>query len=126
MAILDTNCPMHSLKITSSVMCSMDDSRVLTLVSLVKAMNTVVLLDDIVFKESATPDVFDYKITLKDGRQWKQTIDFTTGTGGNTTHTFNVGDGWKMSEYAPQRGIRDLLITMKADFDITDLKFHFY
>jgi hypothetical protein len=126
MAIIDLSCPLHSLKITSSGTCSLDDSRVLTLLSLVKDMNTIVLIDDLIFKESATPNLFDYKIVLKDTRQWKQTIDFSTGTGPNTTHTFNVNDGWKLSEYAPQRAIRDLLIVMKTDLGISDLKFHFY
>lgn len=125
MALLTISCPLHSLEITSSVACSVDDTRVLTLMGLVKSMNTVVLIDTLVFKESLTPEVFDYKINLKDGRQWKQTIDFTTGTGQNTTHTFNVNDGWKLIEYAPQRTIRDLIISMKTDFDITELKFNF-
>lgn len=70
--------------------------------------------------ERTAPGVYDYKLTLKDGRLWKQTVAFQQS--GEPLQTFAVTDGWRNSEFSLSRSVRDALILHSLGFGISKFR----
>jgi len=90
------------------------------LVRSVSAFHAVVPL--VRFRTHQTaPGVFSYLFEAVDGRVWTQTIDFSASTS-DPALTFSVPAGWKLSEFAFQRPIRDLVVRLIPAFGATEIK----
>jgi hypothetical protein len=63
-----------------------------------------------------------YKLTNthSDGRKWKQDIMLGEPPDPDPTMTFNVGDQWRLSEFATFRVVRDHLIALVIKYGLTD------
>lgn len=76
-------------------------------------------LKKIDFEATETPIVFNYKIKTKDNRNWNQTITFDKPD--DPLQTFNVAEGFRLSEFKHQRAIRDCLVALNSKFSITSI-----
>ena len=63
--------------------------------------------------------IMDYSIMAQDGREWHQTLDFTTPIVGMT---FNVTDPWALPEFMWHRAIREAIIDLKQSWYITKIE----
>lgn len=72
--------------------------------------------------EKVTYEAGAYEIKLHDGRKWNQTITFLSEEDDDPAMTFNVPDGWKLSEFVLQRDIRDWLVAAVVEFGMTEFR----
>ncbi len=100
----------------SNILLPADDIKLRQLYSACKRMNDIVSIQHINIIKQPSNEYF-YVITLTDLRKWKQ--DIFMNLGNEPTMTFNVSDQWKLSEFALQRDIRDLVIDLIIRFDLT-------
>lgn len=66
-----------------------------------------------------SPQVYDYRIWLLDGRIWQQDVTFMSANDTNPSMTFSVPAGWKLSEFAAHREWRDLMVEVRNSMDAT-------
>lgn len=66
-----------------------------------------------------SPLVYDYRVKLVDGRVWISSITFANPLDANPIATFTVSPGWKLTEFVPQRSIRDTLIALVVRVGLT-------
>lgn len=71
------------------------------------AKKTVIVTNVVLWPTDEAPNVWKYQIKSGE-RVWKQTIT-NTGSLLQFTHTFDVPDPWKLSEFSSARPIRDHL-----------------
>jgi hypothetical protein len=75
------------------------------------------------FRQDGTdPNLYEYRFWLTDGRQWRQNILFASAEDGDPTMTFNVSDGWRLGEFAPQRTWRQLMVTLRTELNATEVR----
>lgn len=67
------------------------------------------------------PKTLNYQIVLADGRRWKQTFRFFEMRDTDPVMTFDVTDGWKMSEFSLFRDVRDKIIAIQVQYGIKKL-----
>ena len=72
------------------------------------------------FQEGATPGVWKYEFTHQDGRKWKQKINFNTAPLEDPLMDFS-GDFWRESEFIQHREIRDHVILMHNQFQVSKI-----
>jgi len=58
--------------------------------------------------ERVAPGVYEYRLVLKDGRKWIQTVTFDGLA--EPLQTFNISDGWRSAEFSLSRPVRECLI----------------
>lgn len=89
------------------------------LLGITMAVRSMVPLERFKFERDANdPLVYDYRIWLTGGRIWKQTLSFVGATDSNPTMTFDVAPGWKLSEFAAHRELRDAMVRMRNRYDL--------
>lgn len=92
--------------------CLIGDSRVARVIELLHALRANVDLDTFKF-ERDSGDVYDYQFTHKDGRKWRQKIDFSYNGPTDPGQSFNThGDFWLLSEFEHHRLLRDAVIAL--------------
>lgn len=69
--------------------------------------------------QAGSTKVFNYRIDLMDTRSWIQIVDFTSDVN-DPIMTFNVPNGWRLSEFANQREIRDILVLMHQKYTLSN------
>ena len=63
-----------------------------------------------------------YKLTLRDGREWRQTIMPEDTPTGDPPMTFDVTAPWRLSEFQHQRMLRDWIVACVMMYGLTKLK----
>lgn len=63
---------------------------------------------------------FTYRIELKDGRVWSQTLEFDSAA--DPKMTFDVPNQWRLSEFQLQRSIRDQIVAIVPALGITEIR----
>jgi hypothetical protein len=115
---------------TTTAFVQSNESTVLNLMSSVDILNAAVPLTYL----HMTPVVpaltlpllgFTYQVKASDGLLWTQTITFASQADPDPQMTFSVLAGWKLSEFAQQRTIRDMLIKCVNLFGASTIKFDF-
>ena len=87
----------------------------------VAAMNIVVPVGSVSLMP-VSENLWNYNITLKDGRQWNQTIRrVPQGVSQGWYQTFSVTDEWKLEEFVPGRGIRNALLALVEQDNATEV-----
>ena len=87
----------------------------------IEAFNTIVPVAKLTFKVKNPPELkeYEYKIEAVDTRVWSQTIDLMEPS--DPPITFNVPDKWKFSEFSVQRFIRDRILELYREQNMTKL-----
>ena len=67
----------------------------------------------------APDDFYAYEFTAQDGRAWKQKIRLVSE---KAEMTFHVTDFWRVSEFMVNRDVRDTVILMAKDYQLTKLE----
>ena len=62
-----------------------------------------------------------YEFNVSDGRKWKQDLDIVSGV--ETIQSFNITDGFKESEFALHRIVRQIMIDLVQEYGATDIDF---
>ena len=83
-----------------------------------ESFNSAVPLKKLEFTQTA-PTVFDYKIKAQPNRNWNQTLTFDNTL--DPLQTFNVPDGFRLSEFKHQRSVRDCLVALNNKFSISSI-----
>jgi len=63
----------------------------------------------------------NYTFETNDGRIWNQSIEFAQYPDTDPKLTFNVTSGFKLSEFAPHRDIRYLIIQMTNEIGLVSM-----
>jgi len=110
-----------TISITSTLLVTSDSELAIFLVRYLQKLNDVAPVDIFTIEPIGGSGLsFTYFIKLKDGRQWHQTLTFPSG-GGEPSMTFNVTDMWKLSEFALQRPLRDLVVKSISSLGVSDI-----
>lgn len=109
---------------TSSNLLNADSPIAIDLVRTVTALDVLVNLNLIRLRIDPSGQFYNYRVAASDGRVWLQKITFPVGA--EATMTFNVTDGWKVSEFVLHDPVRALIIIMKQSFDVTDIQIDFF
>ena len=93
---------------------------VLKLVRQLGDLYAAVSLSEFKVDQDATdPTKFSYRMTAVDGRVWKQ--DLLVGVP-DTAMTFDVPDSWTLSEFVPNRVVRDTVDVLLRQAGVTKIK----
>lgn len=110
------------LEITSPV--ALDASKmplVLTLVQQLGSMHAVCPLAEFkVDQDNSNPAKFDYRAITVDGRTWHQELFIAAGLG--TSMTFNAPQPWLLSEFVPNRAVRDTVDILLREAGVTKIR----
>lgn len=88
--------------------------------SLVDLDNIVPLKSFDFSADEGVDDAFEYKIKSLDGRVWKQILTFDDVN--DPLQTFHVPDGWRLSEFAYHRVVRDNVVKLYQMYRVTRIK----
>lgn len=98
---------------------SPSDIRIATLFQLVQALSDLTPLRRIGFsRQIATPLVYDWLVMATDGRTWQETIRFSSDNDPNPHLTFNVPEGWLVTEVVGQKALKDAIVLARNQFGI--------
>jgi hypothetical protein len=70
-------------------------------------------------RDGGNPLQYDFRIWLTGGRVWKQTLIFAGPGDADPTMTFDVTPGWKVSECAAHRDLRDAMVRFRNKHDLS-------
>ena len=91
-----------------------------------KLLTTLAHISSIVqvkrFRFTPDPPVaerYRYLLELDDGRTWEQALTFDVAT--DPKMTFDVSDGWRLSEFSTQRPLRDLVVEARSKHAVTKI-----
>lgn len=70
------------------------------------------------FQQLADPATYRYRFTDAT-RTWLQILTFASATDADPQMTFNVGAGWKLSEFSSHRALRDLCVLCRVSHGTT-------
>lgn len=83
-----------------------------------ESFNSLVPLKRLDFTQTSS-NVYDYKIKAEPNRNWNQVLTFDNAS--DPMQTFNVPDGFRLSEFRHQRAVRDCLVALNNKFSITSI-----
>jgi len=66
--------------------------------------------------------LYTYTIQTLNGRVWQQTLTFANQQDTDPYMTFNVVQGWKLSEFALQRPVRDSAVAILLPLKISRVR----
>jgi hypothetical protein len=92
-----------SIEVETTGYLQLDDPRLVKLLASIHALNEGISLASLTVE--VLDGVADYQWTTQNGRVWSQTM--TINPGQETVQTFDVSDGFTLSEFASHRPVRD-------------------
>jgi hypothetical protein len=98
---------------------------VVQLKAAVEAMHRRVPLVSVLWRHipAQPPNVYRYRIVAVDGRVWLQDpVTFATPPTADPTMDFTA-TGWKLSEFALQREIRNFLVNLVVDVGLQEFEY---
>lgn len=117
MPALDTSCrDWQKFKITAPSWVSIDDDLVHALRTTVMQLHAQVPVDRITVEAETFPAT--YEIRLLDGRRWTQTFSERSVDPGMT---FTVTDTWKLSEFGYHRDVRNIVLRLLVEQQVTNI-----
>lgn len=109
-----------TLEIISVTVLTIGEPDIISLNEYLDKMNTLVPLTKFEVKQDTVDTTkYKYRFDADDLRVWKQEI-FTDPV--EFDMTFNVTDKWKLSQFAAQRPIRDIVIRLIKNFGISKIE----
>lgn len=109
-----------TLEIVSVTSLTIGEPDVISLNEYLDKFNTITPLTKFEVKQDIVdPTKYNYRFDADDGRIWKQEI-FSDPVEYNMT--FDVTDKWKLSQFASQRPIRDIVIRLIKNFGISKIE----
>ena len=103
-------------KITSPSYISSTDTDLVFLSRTISTMHETVPIDTVTVKAQNEP--IEYEIKLVDGRKWKQSFYDRSI---NPYMSFDINDVWLLSEFQPHRPVRDAVIKLLVNHNVTNI-----
>lgn len=113
--------PENEIVITSDIKLRVDDPIIKELLGLLKTLTVNI---DSGLKElsaSRTNGTTNYSFETNDGRLWNQTISFDQFPDPNPKQTFNITDGFRLTEFEPHEAVRDLIIRLYNEINLKSI-----
>ncbi len=109
------------LEMDAAPMIALSDIDLVALYRGLAGVDAIVSLDWWRFLRVDATEVFTYRFRASDGREWKQTIDFTASAT-DPVMTFDVSPGWKLTEFSSHRSVRDLAVKIHGRTTLAALR----
>lgn len=100
---------------------SMYDNEWVTFAAQIETLNSNMPMKSLEYTQESTY-VYKYKLKTKDNRVWKQTLTFAPENQTDPYMTFDVVDGFKLSEFKSHRDIRESIVSLTKRFGITKIE----
>lgn len=86
------------------------------------AFNEKVPIQSFEFSIKEVPSIYDYSFKAKDGRNWTQTIDFSTPNENDPKMTFTLEDPWTQSEFSFHTPFRESVIALRNQYKVDKIE----
>lgn len=107
-----------TIEITGASPLASGNDRVGEFVDAIEELHEAVPLSKFLLEDQGG-GVFLYKINAADGRIWKQRLRSLFS---GTEMDFTVNDYWKITEFAPHRRVRDLVVDLVVNYNVTKIE----
>lgn len=114
--------PTNEITIIADEELFLKDDIIRQLISLLDNLSTNIESGLKQLSSSRTNLTANYSFETNDDRSWNQTLIFDQFPDSNPKQTFNITDQFRLTEFAPQRSVRDLIIQMYNNFGLVSIE----